>query len=134
MNELIVVHNIGRSCPYCTMWADGFNGIVNHLENRAGFVVISPSPPEIQKEFAASHNWKFQLLPGHGTSFIEDIGFKTGEGGYMPGVSAFVRDKGGNLFRVNKNPFGPGDNYSGTWHLLDLLPEGSNDWQPKFSY
>ncbi|HEY4822831.1 MAG TPA: hypothetical protein VIH83_04000 [Candidatus Bathyarchaeia archaeon] len=25
-DDLILVHNMGRSCPYCTMWADGFNG------------------------------------------------------------------------------------------------------------
>ena len=22
---LIVVHNMGKSCPYCTLWADGIN-------------------------------------------------------------------------------------------------------------
>ena len=26
-NDLIVVHNMGKSCPYCTLWADGFNGV-----------------------------------------------------------------------------------------------------------
>ena len=24
--ELLVVHNMGSSCNYCTLWADGFNG------------------------------------------------------------------------------------------------------------
>lgn len=35
--DLIVVHNMGRRCPYCTMWADGYNGLRPHLENRAAF-------------------------------------------------------------------------------------------------
>ena len=26
-NALFVIHNMGASCPYCTLWADGFNGI-----------------------------------------------------------------------------------------------------------
>jgi len=37
--DLFVVHNMGRSCAYCTMWADGFNGVYPHLANRAAFVV-----------------------------------------------------------------------------------------------
>ena len=24
--SLFVIHNMGASCPYCTLWADGFNG------------------------------------------------------------------------------------------------------------
>ena len=23
--DLILVHNMGKSCPYCTMWAEGVN-------------------------------------------------------------------------------------------------------------
>src|ERR1700684_285660 len=23
--DLFVIHNMGASCPYCTVWADGFN-------------------------------------------------------------------------------------------------------------
>src|ERR1700730_1027838 len=35
--DLIVIHNMGASCPHCTLWADGFNGIHDHLENHAAF-------------------------------------------------------------------------------------------------
>jgi predicted dithiol-disulfide oxidoreductase (DUF899 family) len=27
---LIVIHNMGAGCRYCTLWADGFNGILPH--------------------------------------------------------------------------------------------------------
>ena len=37
-DELLLIHNMGKKCPYCTLWADGFNGFLHHLENRAGFV------------------------------------------------------------------------------------------------
>src|SRR4051812_42025789 len=28
--ELIVIHNMGKRCSYCTMWADGFSGMTKH--------------------------------------------------------------------------------------------------------
>ena len=66
--DLIVVHNMGNSCPYCTMWADGFNGLLPHLEDRAAFVVSSPDEPATQQEFARSRGWKFQMISTRETS------------------------------------------------------------------
>src|SRR5271155_823609 len=40
--DLIVVHNMGSSCPNCTLWADGYNGLHQHVVTRTGFVVSSP--------------------------------------------------------------------------------------------
>ena len=34
-DDLIIIHNMGKSCPYCTLWADGLIGFKKHLENRA---------------------------------------------------------------------------------------------------
>src|ERR1041385_3981634 len=51
-DELILIHNMGTSCPYCTMWADGFNGELHHIENRAAFVVETPNAPSVQRKFA----------------------------------------------------------------------------------
>ena len=130
--DLIVIHNMGRGCTYCTLWADGFNGVHRHLENRAGFVVISPDSLEIQREFAESRGWKFRMATGQGSSFIEDMGFK-GEKGWMPGVSTFRLEKG-QITRIAKAPFGPGDPFCGVWHLLALLKNGAGDWQPKYTY
>src|SRR5579862_7181052 len=49
-SDLLVIHNMGQGCPYCTLWADGFNGQVDHLESRAAFVVVSPNTPEQQQK------------------------------------------------------------------------------------
>ena len=27
-DDLILIHNMGKGCPYCTLWADGFNGVL----------------------------------------------------------------------------------------------------------
>jgi len=53
-DTLFVVHNMGRSCAHCTMWADGFNGVFDHLRDRAAFVVASPDSADEQQKFAAS--------------------------------------------------------------------------------
>ena len=72
-SKLILVHNMGRDCSYCTMWADGFNGLLPHLENRAAFVLTSPDKPEAQKEFVQSRGWKFPVYSAAGTSFIAAV-------------------------------------------------------------
>jgi predicted dithiol-disulfide oxidoreductase (DUF899 family) len=36
--DLILIHNMGSSCAYCTLWVDGFNGIYDHIASRAAFV------------------------------------------------------------------------------------------------
>lgn len=133
-SELIIIHNMGKGCPYCTLWADGFNGIVNHLENRAGFAVISPDDPKIQREFAVTRGWHFQLYSGKGSSFTLDMGFQTGDKEYMPGVSSFFKDSSGKIYQIARTNFGPGDDFCSAWHLFDLLPGGSDDWRPKFEY
>jgi len=132
-SDLIVIHNMGKGCAYCTLWADGFNGVYRHLESRAGFVVVSPDSPAAQQEFAQGRGWSFRMASGEGSTFIQDMGFR-GEKGWMPGVSTFSRDKTGAILRIAKAPFGPGDPFCGVWHLFALLRDGAADWRPKYTY
>jgi len=132
-DELLLIHNMGRGCPYCTLWADGFNGILNHLENRVSFAVVSPDPPQIQKEFAESRGWRFRMYSCGNNKFAEDLKFK-GDDGYYPGFSTFRKDQNGNIYRPGFRYFGPGDDFCAAWHLFDILPEGTAGWAPKFSY
>src|SRR4030065_2873826 len=78
--NLILIHNMGKACTYCTMWADGFNGVVPHLENRAAFAVVSPDPPPVQKKFYNSRKWKFKMLSSKGSTFAKDMGFEGAQG------------------------------------------------------
>jgi predicted dithiol-disulfide oxidoreductase (DUF899 family) len=130
--DLILIHSMGRGCPYCTLWADGFNGVYEHLADRAAFALVSPDRPEIQREFASSRGWRFPLITYKGTNLAEDTGYG-GEDGYWPGVSVFQK-RNGHVVRVSDTSFEPGDLYCPVWHLFDLLPEGAADWQPKFTY
>ena len=121
--NLILIHNMGKACSYCTLWADGFSGEAYYIEKKAAFVLVSPDAPEVQKEFAASRGWKFRTYSAAGTTFIADMGYYTEAEGYWPGVSVFHKDAEGKLTRISKDYFGPGDFYSAPWHFFDLLPE-----------
>ncbi len=127
-DDLIVVHNMGKGCKYCSLWADGFSSLNNQLQSRAKFVVSSPDSPEVQASFAADRKWKFPMVSTHNSTFTKDMGFKT-DRGYMPGVSAFHKD-GDTIVRTGWSWFGPYDLYSSPWHLFGLLKDGVNDWQP----
>ena len=120
--ELVLIHNMGRSCSYCTMWADGFNGIFNYIEKRASFVIVSPDDPESQKNFAQQRGWKFRMYSGANSNFIKDMGYQNEEGKYLPGVSVFHKTEGGKIKRVSKTYFGPGDYFCSVWHFYDMLP------------
>lgn len=132
-DELIVIHNMGKFCAYCTLWADGFIGLTKHLEDRAGFILTSPDDPETQRRFARDRGWTFRMLSTQGTNFKHDMGFEPKPGNYQPGVSVFRKDEDGNLFHVSKAEFGPGDPFSAVWHFLDLLPT-EKEWTPKHRY
>ncbi len=131
--DLIVIHNMGRSCSYCTMWADGFQGWLPHLLDRAAFVVVSPDAPAEQQAFAQSRGWTFPMASSQGTSFKRDLGYETKDGSQMPGYSTFHKGSDG-IVHVASDFFGPGDEYCGVWHFFDLLQDGLAGWQPQLSY
>jgi len=130
-DTLFIIHNMGASCPYCTLWADGFNGVFEHLRDRAAFVLTSPDGPEQQQKFAQGRGWRFPMVSCQGTSFPQDMGYWQDRP--LPGVSVFKRD-GERIVRVADTSFSPGDDFCSVWHLFDLIPEGASGWQPRFSY
>jgi predicted dithiol-disulfide oxidoreductase (DUF899 family) len=133
-DDLIVVHNMGRGCAYCTMWADGFNGVLPHLEDRVSFVVVSRDAPESLLPFAATRGWTFQMVSSAGTDFTEAMGFDGPDATMYPGVSALHREPDGSIVLTGKDVFGPGDDYSSPWRLFDLLAGGAGAWQPRMEY
>lgn len=131
--DLIVVHNMGTSCRYCTMWADGLNGLYPHLADRAAFVVVSPDSPAVQKKFAASRGWRFPMASGQDSTFTKDMGYQPKPDEPWPGMSTFVR-KNGKIFRVATAPFGPFDSFCATWPMIALLAGGVDGWIPQYRY
>lgn len=132
--DLILIHNMGKRCPYCTLWADGFNGLAAHLASRAGFVLVSPDEPKVLKEFAGSRGWKFRTASTAGTTFSKDLGYEPEPGKHRPGASGFRKTALGAIERTGKATFGPGDDFCSVWPMFDLLHSGAGNWEPKYAY
>ena len=132
-SDLFVIHNMGVSCPNCTMWADGFNGLYPHIADRAAFVLVSPDRPETQAAFAAERGWKFSMVSDRSKDFFRAMGFVNDSGRATPGVSAFQKS-GANIHRVSAAGFDPDDDFCPTWRLFDLLPQGADGWRAQFKY
>lgn len=132
--ELIVIHNMGNECPYCTLWADGFNGMLKHIEDRVAFVVESMDEPETQRGFQADRGWKFKMVSSRSNSFRKDMGYGKNKSNLAPGMSAFRKERDGSIVRVSDTAFGPGDNFCALWDLFDMLPDSNPNWRAKLSY
>jgi predicted dithiol-disulfide oxidoreductase (DUF899 family) len=132
--DLLVVHNMGKRCSYCTMWADGFNGLRHHLSDRAAFVLASPDEPETMRAFAASRGWQHTMVSTAESPFNHDMGFEPERGSVWPGVTSFHKSDDGAIERISSAQFGPGDGYCAVWPMLDLLKDGPAGWEPRTVY
>ena len=132
LDRLLAIHNMGQGCRYCTLWADGFNGFLPHLESVMSVVVVSKDHPDTQRRFANSRGWRFRLAShGSGTYIKEQTCGKGSDN--MPGAVMYERD-GDRITRKNACLFGPGDLYCSMWSLLGLAGLGEREWTPQYSY
>ena len=129
--ELLVVHNMGKHCNYCSLWADGFIGHANHIQERCAFVLCSNDAPETLASFAKERGWNYPCVSGKNSGFAKAMGYKTDDGSVLPGVSAFHKQPDGSIVRTGKDMFGPGDDYCPVWPFMDLIQGGPADWQPR---
>jgi predicted dithiol-disulfide oxidoreductase (DUF899 family) len=130
--RLLAIHNMGQGCRYCTLWADGFNGFLPHLESAMSVVLVSKDSPELQRRFANSRNWRFRLASHGGGSYIQEQTVMDGEDN-TPGAVVYER-QGDRILRKNSAVFGPGDLYCSMWNLLGLAGLGVADWTPQYRY
>ena len=129
---LFAIHNMGQGCRYCTLWADGFNAIVPHLESQFAVVLLSKDPPETQRAFANGCGWRFRMASHGGGQYIREQSVVPGEAN-MPGMVAYTR-KEDQILKLNATRFGPGDLYCPLWHVLSLAGIGEEAWTPQYSY
>jgi predicted dithiol-disulfide oxidoreductase (DUF899 family) len=132
--DLILIHNMGRACRWCTLWADGMVGFHPHFLSRAAFILSSPDEPGVQVEFAASRGWPYRIVSVKGTTFAKDMGYMDQDGDPGPGVSVFHRSAEGKITRTGHDRFGPGDDYCALYPLFDMLKGGVADWEPQYRY
>lgn len=126
-DELILIHNMGKGCDYCTLWGDTLASLYQHLIQRAPVVMLSPDPIEIQNKIKEERGWPWPMYNEPGT-FSTQVGYMDG-GDMYPGCTAVSKD-GDKLFVTGQTAFGPGDQICGVWHILDLLKDGPKGWEP----
>ncbi len=131
-STLLLIHNMGQGCRYCTLWADGFNGFIPHLESVMSVVLVSKDSPAVQRRFATSRGWRFRLASHGGSDYIRDQTVLE-DSDNMPGAVVYQRD-GDDIYRKNTCVFGPGDIYCSMWSLLGLAGLGESEWTPQYSY
>ena len=131
-DKLLVIHNMGQGCRYCTLWADGFNGLLPHLEDALAVALVSKDPPPVQRAFANSRGWRFRTASHGGGAYIQEQGV-FGEAENYPGAVVYERD-GDAIRRKNACVFGPGDLYCAVWPFLGMAGMDGADWTPQFDY
>jgi len=126
--RLIVIHNMGGGCSYCSMWADGINALLYQLEKVSAVAMTNHDGVARQKTISAARGWRFTMADAGRTSFTEDMGFFSSEGedaGMLPGTSTFTRDATGTIRRYSMSYFGPHDKFCPVYSFLELLPSAA---------
>ncbi len=131
-DKLLAIHNMGQGCRYCTLWADGINGFLSHLESVMAVALLSKDDPQAQRRFANGRGWRFRLASHMGGDYIREQSTLLGHNN-MPGAVLYEK-KDGKIRRKNAVVFGPGDIFCSAWHFLALAGHGEHNWTPQYSY
>ena len=125
-DRLILIHNMGSSCAYCSMWADGINAQLKQLEKVAAIVLVNHDATDVQRRISEQRGWSFRMLDASATDFTDKMGFFAHEGedaGMLPGTSTFTQDADGTIRCHARSFFGPNDRFNLVYSYLALLPE-----------
>ena len=131
-NGLFVILNMGQGCRYCTMWADGINAFLPHLENEFSVVLVSKDDPETQRRFANERGWRFRLASHGGGIYAHEESVEEGNGNGA-GIVYYEMDEDV-IRRKNSSVFGPRDQFCSIWHILSLASRNEENWFPQFKY
>ncbi len=131
-DRLLAIHNMGQGCRFCTLWADGLNSFLPHLESAMSVVLLSRDPPDTQRRFANSRAWQYRLASHGGGEYISEQTVLEGQTN-MPGAVVYERS-GSTIRRKNACIFGPGDLYCSIWNFLALAGLDESNWTPQYRY
>lgn len=150
-SQLIVYHFMfapgdGEGCPHCSFWADNFDGIDIHLNQRdVSFAAVSRAPYGEIDPFKRRMGWDFSWVSSFGSDFNYDFdvsftpeqlaseeafyNYWRGNPG-MPdreGVSVFYTEGNGDIFHTYSAYARGIDMVNGAYHFLDLVPKGRDE-------
>ena len=151
MQHFMLAPGWEQGCKSCSYMADHTDPMLAHLAQRdTAFVAVSRAPLAEIERFRQRMGWKFPWVSSHGTTFNHDFhvtfteeemdkgqadynfGGKPG-GEEMPGVSAFIKDDAGEVFRTYST-YGRGvEVMMHTYRLLDLTAKGRDEDDLRFT-
>lgn len=150
-SQLIVYHFMfapewKAGCPHCSFWADNFNAIITHLNQRdVTMVAISRAPYSKLAAYQKRLGWTFKWLSSGETSFNFDYqasfaadelakkqalyNFELQDPGSSEreGVSVFLKDASGRIFHTYSTHARGIDIVNTAYHYLDLVPKGRDE-------
>ena len=146
-SQLIVYHFMyGRDwqegCKSCSFWADNFDRIIAHLNQRdVSMVAVSTAPMATLEAFRKRMGWSFPWVSSGGTAFNQDFGVSPRPGekvdynfgtsksdmDELPGISVFARDGSGAVYHTYSCYARGLDMLNGAYHYLDLVPKGRDE-------
>lgn len=154
-SQLIVYHFMlapgwEAGCTGCSFLADHLDGALVHLNHHdVTLTAVSRAPlPQIEA-YRARMGWRFPWASSYGSEFNADFGvsftaeelasgtvaynFTTIEAGQaaeeLPGLSAFYRDRDGQVFHTYSSYARGPEELIGTFMILDRAPKGRNEAQ-----
>jgi predicted dithiol-disulfide oxidoreductase (DUF899 family) len=132
-----------EGCPSCSFWADNYNGVDVHLAHRdTALVAVSRAPLAKIDAYKKRMGWTFRWVSSAGSdfNFDYDASFRPDEEGLRynfgtikpfgeetPGISAFRRGDGGEVYRTYSTYARGLDMLNGAYHLLDLTSKGRDE-------
>jgi len=135
-----------EGCPHCSFWADHYDGMLAHLNQRdVSFVVVSRAALSKLEKFKLRMGWRFKWVssaPGDynydfQASFrTEDVRRETAFYNYKTvkmrmmdreGISVFYKDSKGTIFHTYSTYARGIDAVNPTYQFLDLVPKGRDE-------
>jgi predicted dithiol-disulfide oxidoreductase (DUF899 family) len=114
-------------CPGCS-WVAHHIGNLAHLHARdTSFVMVSLAPLESIRRYQQRMGWTMPWYSSAGGNFNKDFG-RTRSDGEMFGLSVFIRDDAGNVYRTYFTERRGVETLGSTFTFLDLTPYG-RQWE-----
>ena len=150
-SQLIVYHFMfdpswEAGCRHCSFWADNFDPVIVHLNQRdVSMVAISRAPYAKLAAYEKRMGWSFRWLSSSGTDFNVDYGVaftpeqvaaKKADYNFVvqdpgdaerEGLSVFFKDASGAIFRTYSAYARGIDMVNTAYNYLDLVPKGRDE-------
>ena len=151
-SQLIIYHFMygpdwEQGCPSCSFWADNYNNIIVHLNQRdISMLAVSRTALANLDAYKKRMGWDFKWVSSLENRFNYDFqvsataeqlankamvyNYKQTDGwaaAEMPGISVFYKDEAGDIFHTYSTYSRGLDMLNGAYHYMDLVPKGRDE-------